>query len=536
MILAALHEMLIKKYKVIILLSLFFNGLLLTARHSVDSKKITGIAFEKLPLVNADVTLLDAKGKILHGLTDNQGRYSFSLNDIVAPLLISVSTGVQSECIVNSRLRPICMAVLIDRFSKDQIQIANINPLTDRIVSDIAVDKGFGGPQQWVNSEVIGEIQQAWVDQALLQMRKGFGDAFIKAGISHGNHFNPANYPFWQHESVSAIFKLIHHNRNYDNNSGEPGHTTLTDISFRPIVGLFPHGEYEQFNFFRARDELNKIKNASLRIFILGDSTSAVYEKLRFPRMGWGQALADKFSNRDDIVIVVGSRAGRSSRDFFNGRWFAQMEPFIQKGDYLFINHGHNDQNCDASKPIRGAADVKNLCTYPNDELGQLQFPLGKPEMSFQRSLENYIQIARKKLAYPVLFTPTARIKNPDGQQGTPVVHSHLTKQNASNGYLFFGDYTQTIKDTAKKNQVALIDLEAKSIEFANSIGDVDWKNYWLVIDPEKYPYYANEVAGSTQLPDGTHFQKEGAYEMAELVLQSIKENSELTALANIIE
>jgi len=428
------------------------------------------------------------------------------------------------------------MAAFIDHFSSDPVQLGNINPLSDRIVSDIAVMKGFIGPQQWINSKIIGEVQQDWVDQALLQMQKGFGDAFMYLGIENSKEFNPVTYSLEQHNSVSKILSLIHHNRNYDNNSGQTGHATLTDIGFRPIASLFSLGEYETFNFIRASDEFIKIKNAKIRIFIIGDSTSAVYEKLRFPRMGWGQALAEKFSNRDDIVVVVGSRAGRSSRDFYNGRWFAQMEPLIQKGDYLFINHGHNDQNCDSSKPIRGAADVYNLCTYPNDGYHQLQFSEGKSAMSFQVSLENYIRIARKKSAYPVLLTPTTRIKNAAGQQTTPVVHSHLTKQYPGNGYLFVGDYTQTIKDTAQKNQVPLIDLETKSIEFVNSLDDADWRHYWLVIDPEKYPFYANGVPGSVQQPDGTHFQKVGAYKMAELVLQLIKENSELSVLAKMIE
>lgn len=527
-----LPEILIKQYKIIIFIALILNNLLLNACQTLDSKKITGIAFEKLPLVNAEVRLLDAKGKTLHGFTDAQGRYVFSLDNIVAPLLISVSTGPASDCVENSRLRPICMAVLVDQFSSESIQIANINPLTDRLVSDISVMKGFIGPQQWINSNFVGDIQQGWVDQARSFLQRGFGDAFVVAKLTDGKNFNPATYSADQHDIAASLFSLIHHNRNYDNNSGETGHTTLTDIGFRPIVGLFPGGEYEPLNFMRAGDELNKIKNAQLRIFIIGDSTSAVYEQLRFPRMGWGQALAEKFSNRNDIVIVVGSRAGRSSRDFYNGRWFAQMEPLIQPGDYLLINHGHNDQNCDGAKPIRGAADVQNLCTYPNDDLGQPQFPLEKPEMSFQHSLENYLQIAQKKSANPILFTPTTRIKNAAGLQELPVVTSHYTRKSDDKHYRYVGDYSKTIRQVAIKNQIPLIDLEAASIQFVNSLQHSNWQDYWLVVDENRYPFYANGVQGSRQLPDGTHFQKKGAEVMAELVSQLILQNSELAKLS----
>jgi lysophospholipase L1-like esterase len=523
-----------KKYKILLLL--FFNSLWLISCQNVNTKKVSGMAFEQFPLANAEVRLLDANGKMLRGQTDTRGRYHFSIDGLTVPLLISVTQGNPRDCIKNSVLRPVCMAAYIDKFSPGLEKIANINPLTDRIVSDLAVMRGFRGPQQWIDSAVIGDVTSAQYEKALAQMRKGFENALKQLDIKQVTEFNPAQYSLHEHPKVAALLKLLHHNRNYDNNSGEAGHTTITDMNFVPVVGLFPGGDYEEFDLTRSNNQYRKIKDAQVRIFIVGDSTSAVYEKLRYPRMGWGQALAEKLSHHHQIAVVVGSRAGRSSRDFFNGRWFAQMESLIQKGDYVLINHGHNDQNCDSSKPLRGYADVENLCTYPNDTNGQPQFPDGKPEMSFQISLENYIQIVRKKLAHPILLTPTTRIKNADGQQSTPVVHSHLTKQNTSNGFLFVGDYTQTIRDTALKNHVPLIDLETASIEFTNSLNNEDWKNYWLAVDGEKYAFYENGVAGSKQLPDGTHFQKGGADKMAEIVLQLINENSELSTLANIIK
>ncbi len=510
-------------------------GFLLAACQSSPSRSITGFVFEKSPLINANVRLLDATGKITRVSTDSFGQYSLSLQGITPPVLLSATTGKESDCTTNAELRPVCMAALITNFSERDTQIGNINPLTDRIVSDIAVNKGFIGPQQWVNSNTIGELQTAWVDQALLNLQMRFGDALTQLNISP-EKFNPAIYSADQHQAVSNILQLIHHNRNYDNNSGETGHTTLTDIGFHPIAGLFSNGDYEAFNYSRAKKQLEKIQNAKLRIFIVGDSTSAVYERLRYPRMGWGQAFAEKFSDRDDIAVVVGSRAGRSSRDFYNGRWFAQMEPYIKPGDYVLINHGHNDQNCDSSKPIRGMADVKNLCTYPNNTKGQKQYPDGRPELSFQKSLEKYVRIAREKQAFPVLLTPTTRIKNAKGEQSLPVVHSHFIHHGHDKNYRYVGDYTQTIKDTARTNNVPLIDLESKSIEFANNLGVDGWKNYWLVVDPGINSFYANAVPGSTQQPDGTHFQKEGAYTMAELVLMLIKSNPELSSLAEIIK
>lgn len=529
-----LHQLAVKKNKLFGLFWLFLICLILTSCQITQPKKITGVAFETMALAYADVRLLDAQGKVLQGKTDIQGRYSLSLKGISAPVLISVSTANQDKCADNSQLRPICLAAYINNFSNKSIQIANINPLTDRVVSDIAVSKGFIGPQQWVDSNIIGEVDQESIDQALSNLRKGFGDALEHIGIANVKSFNPATYPAYEHTALSSLLSLIHHNRNYDNNSGKTGHTTLTDAGFRPIVGLSSSGDYEPLDFIRAKNESEKIQSASRRIFIIGDSTSAVYEKYRFPRMGWGQSLAEKFSLRQDIAIVVASRAGRSSRDFYNGRWFAQIESLIQPGDYLFIAFGHNDQNCDASKPLRGLADVKNLCTYPNAADGSVQFPEGKSELSFEHSLTRYIDLARQKSAIPILVTPSTRIKDAQGLQQTPVVPSHITKQHAQSGYWATGDYAQTIKELAKKYQVPLLDLEQASRDFANSMEKDVWKNYWLVVDSRIYPFYKNQP-GSIEIPDGTHFQKNGADKMAELILQSIKENSETSSLSKII-
>lgn len=509
-------------------------GFLLAACESSPSRNITGFVFEKSPLINANVRLVDATGKITRVSTDSFGRYSLSLQGITPPVLLSVTTGKESDCTTNAKLRPVCMAALITNFSERDTQIGNINPLTDRIVSDIAVKKGFIGTQQWVNSNTIGELQTAWVDQALLNLRIGFGDALTQLNISP-EKFNPAIYSADQHQAVSNILQLIHHNRNYDNNSGETGHTTLTDIGFHPIAGLFSNGDYEAFSYSRAKKQFEKIHKAKVRIFILGDSTSAVYERLRYPRMGWGQAFAENFSDRDDIAVVVGSRAGRSSRDFYNGRWFAQMEPYIKPGDYVLIAFGHNDQNCDSSKPLRGLADVKNLCTYPNKIDGSAQFPDGHLELSFENSLMRYIDLARKKLAVPVLITPSTRIKNLQGLQQTPVVPGHVTQQNAQAGYWAVGDYSQTIRDLAKKSQVPLLDLETASRQFVNSLNADTWKDYWLVVDSQVYPYYKGQQ-GSQEIPDGTHFQKKGADRMAELLLQLINNNSGLEDINNFFK
>ncbi len=508
---------------------------LLFACQSLSSgSQISGTAFEKKPLANAHITLIDSRGTQLHTLTNAEGKYRFSRTDLQAPLLVSVVSGGEAkDCAQNTSLRPVCMAAVIETISPKQI--ANINPLTDRIASDIAVSLGFIGPQQWVNTAKITALDPAVVAQARREMQQGFKQALQLAGVKNSADFDPASYPIHRNTQLLELLSLLNHNRNYDNNSGQTGHTTLSDVSFRPLVGLMSSGAYEPFDFARAREEHKAIQNATLRIFVVGDSTSAVYEQLRFPRMGWAQMLEKEFNSKANIKVVVGSRAGRSSRDFYNGRWFAQMEPLIQPGDYVFINHGHNDQSCDAARPERGLADVQNLCTYPNNAAGKIQHPAGKPELSLYNSLARYVNIARSRGAHPVIFTPTARIKNANGAQTTPVINSHVTHHKPGSNYAFVGDYKQTILDLARDEKLPLIDLASASEAFANQVGDPGWKNYWLVVDKSINPYYTETMGGSTRLPDGTHFQQKGAEAMSKLVSNAIRQHPELSELAQLL-
>jgi lysophospholipase L1-like esterase len=94
------------------------------------------------------------------------------------------------------------------------------------------------------------------------------------------------------------------------------------------------------------------------------------------------------------------------------------------------------------------------------------------------------------------------------------------------------GNYSQTIQDTARANHLPLIDLEARTIAFANAHAH-DWQNYWLVVtDTAKYPWYATQTAGTPTAPDTTHFQEAGARAVAAMVADGLRETPELSALA----
>lgn len=488
-------------------------------------KRLSGVVARGGPLTQAHVSVRDGNGTLASTRADIQGRYKLDASTLTPPLVVVASEAGNRDCRTNQAPRAACM-VAWRATLEDGDNTTNINPLTDWLASEMATTLGFIGPQQFAEAPKAPDVPVTLQARALQQLRSGFGAALARSGVADIGSFDPVTTPMVADgRGVDAVLSVLNHTRGYDNDSGEASATVITDTAWRPITHPFDDRANEPLQMERAEREHAAILTAPVRVFIVGDSTAATYERQRLPRMGWGQVFEDRFKDTDQIKVVNGARAGRASRDFYNGGWYRQMLRYLRPGDYVVIAIGHNDQNCNSLRPLRGAADVANLCTYPNDAQGRRQFPVGQPQMSFQTSLEVYVNDARARGAIPFLMTPTTRFMNADRKTAyvngdtRPVVSQHLTRQNAAGGYAFTGDYSQTIRDTARANGVPLIDLEAKTIAFANAHAH-DWRDYWLV------------VAGTLAAPDTTHFQENGALAMAALVGQGIKETPQLQALA----
>ncbi|TWI53682.1 lysophospholipase L1-like esterase [Pseudomonas duriflava] len=513
---------------------------------------LKGVAMADEPLAHAKVTVVDKWGNKKVVKTDAKGGWRLDASNLQPPLLLSAidlspRDGVVTEnCLYNDQPRTRCMASVVTTLNRGGNNTVNITPLTDRIVSEIAQRLGYVGPQQWVESGNAAQMSEDLLTEPLAAMRAGFKQALTQAGVANVQRYNPMTSPLKADgKGVAAVLKVINHNRGYHNDTGEASGTVLTDIRFRPIVGFSDSGAasynspYEPFDYLRARRELDAILKARTRVLIVSDSTAATYEVSRLPRMGWGQVFQDFFREDSRVEILNGARAGRSSRDFYNEGWYEQMARFMKPGDYVIIAHSHNDENCNSAKAVRGAADVKNLCTYPNDRNGNKQYPEGQPYMSFQNSLERYITLARQHGARPIIMTATTRVMTANRKYAfengdtTPVGSTHYTQQNSENGYAYVGDYSATVRKTAADNRVPFIDLERLTIDFANQHRD-DWKSYWLAVDPNdpRYPYYKTQTAGTLDNPDRTHFQQKGAEAVARMVADAITEQPGLVDLA----
>ena len=86
-----------------------------------------------------------------------------------------------------------------------------------------------------------------------------------------------------------------------------------------------------------------------MHVYLIGDSTCANKNlEKQNPERGWGQLFRAFFG--EDILVENHAMNGRSTKSFrAEGRWepiYTQM----QKGDYVFIQFGHNDEKVDRPK------------------------------------------------------------------------------------------------------------------------------------------------------------------------------------------
>jgi lysophospholipase L1-like esterase len=80
-----------------------------------------------------------------------------------------------------------------------------------------------------------------------------------------------------------------------------------------------------------------------ITVYLAGDSTCANKTADKRPETGWGEMLGAHFK---DGKVKIDNRAlnGRSTRSFIaEGHW-KEIIDVLKKGDYVFIEFGHNDQ------------------------------------------------------------------------------------------------------------------------------------------------------------------------------------------------
>ncbi|WP_197089572.1 rhamnogalacturonan acetylesterase [Bacillus sp. SA1-12] len=208
-------------------------------------------------------------------------------------------------------------------------------------------------------------------------------------------------------------------------------------------------------------------------IYLAGDSTVEDVSPEHGKKQGWGQQLHPFFTKK--VRIFNKAKGGRSTKSFMDEGRLHEIINLLQKGDYLFIQFGHNDQKIEDAS--RGT----------------------EPFTTYQENLTNYIIQARDKGAIPILVTPVNR------------------RVFDERGKLIdtLGEYPEAMRQLAALLHVPLIDLNQKSKQLYEKWGAEETKKLFAWYD---------ELALQTTPPDDTHFSEYGAKKMAELVVESIKE------------
>jgi len=145
-------------------------------------------------------------------------------------------------------------------------------------------------------------------------------------------------------------------------------------------------------------------------LYIIGDST---VRNSNQEQWGWGTPIANYFDTTK-ISISNQAMAGRSTRTFIKeGRWDKVISS-IKKGDFLFMQFGHNE----GSKPDTSRAGYRGVLKGLSNDSVELTWKDGTKEVvhSYGWYLKKFISEAKAKGATVVVMSMIPRNEFKDGK------------------------------------------------------------------------------------------------------------------------
>jgi lysophospholipase L1-like esterase len=202
-------------------------------------------------------------------------------------------------------------------------------------------------------------------------------------------------------------------------------------------------------------------------VFLLGDSTVA--DQADEPYASWGQMLPRFFE--PGVAVANHAESGETLRASLARRRIDKIVSVLQPGDLVLIQFGHNDQK-------------------------QLFDGVSAPFTSFKRELKAHVDMVRAARGAPVLVTSVERRRfDAQGNMSTTL-----------------GDYAEAARQVAREQGVPLIDLHAMSSQLYLAMG-AQASEALFAAPPGKQV-------------DNTHHGAYGAYVLARLVAQGLRETS----------
>ena len=214
-------------------------------------------------------------------------------------------------------------------------------------------------------------------------------------------------------------------------------------------------------------------------VYMVGDSTMADKPNPETnPERGWGQLLPRFFD--DQVVVRNFAVNGRSTKSFIDeGKWDAVAKQ-LHRGDYVFIQFGHNDQKSEDS------------ARYTN------------PYTAYRRNLERFVTESRARGATPVLFSSIVRRSFSD--KGV-LLDTH-------------GAYPLVAREVARDLQVPFVDLQLLTEELVLRAGPEGSKSLYVWVTPGSNAMYPQGRQ------DDTHLSVAGATEVARLAAAALGRTS----------
>ena len=227
------------------------------------------------------------------------------------------------------------------------------------------------------------------------------------------------------------------------------------------------------------------------RIFVASDSTAQTYTQKEYPQTGWGSMLyqflfpegraiitedpvstyaTSRVYRNDDSIIINKSIGGRSSRAFIEEGKLASLAGELRPKDYLLIQWGDND-----------ATSYRPMRYVPADRIADY--------------LNQYIDCAIGRGARPILVTPPAQCKF-DGLKG----------------HVSFPPYRKAMLELAAERKIPCIDLGLLSANLLTRMGPDAGHALYMQFAAGQYSNFPEGIQ------DQTHFNKFGAYKLAQIV------------------
>lgn len=256
-------------------------------------------------------------------------------------------------------------------------------------------------------------------------------------------------------------------------------------------------------------DSLNKAKSArpisgSSRkgnnpvLFLVGNSTmrTGTLGNGNNGQWGWGY-FAHEYFDEEKITVENHALGGTSSRTFYNRLWPDVLKG-IQKGDYVIIELGHNDNG-----PYDSGRARASIPGIGKDTLHVTIKETGEKEIvyTFGEYMRKYIRDVKAKGAHPILMSLTPRNAWEDADS------TIITRVNETHGLW--------MKQVAKKERIPFIDLNE--------------------ITAQKYEKFGKEKVKTMFYIDRIHTSVFGARVNAESAAEGIRNYKKLK-LANYLK